>query len=246
MYTVGELAKLTGVTVRTLHHYDEIGLLRPSGRSAAGYRLYGDDDVLRLRQIVVLRELGLPLDRIAEALAESEGKRRVELLREQRAALLAQRSRVDAMLASVDEALELEEGEAMNREQVRALFDGVDPEAYREESEQRWGATEAYQESTRRTERYTKEDWARYKREAERIGTELAGYMREGRPVRDLEVQAAVEAHRMLIDRWFYACSVEMHKALGAMYVADPRFTESLDKLGEGYARYLSDAIAAS
>jgi len=82
--------------------------------------------------------------------------------------------------------------------------------------------------------------------EAAALGGRIAAFMRAGRPVTDLEVQAAVEEHRLLIDRWFYPCSIEIHEGIGQMYVADARFTENLDELGPGYAQYLSDAIAAS
>ena len=134
----------------------------------------------------------------------------------------------------------------MQADDVKKLFDGFDPAQHEEEVQQRWGNTEAYRESARRTKQYTPEDWVRYKAEAAEVGSRIAALMRAGRPVTDPEVQAAVEDHRLLIDRWFYPCSTEMHKGLGSMYVADPRFTENLDKLGPGYAQYLSDAIAAS
>ena len=242
-FTVGELSKLTGVTVRTLHHYDEIGLCRPSQRTATGYRMYDDADVLRLQQVLVLRELGMPLSEISAAL---DGDRAM-LLQKHRAALVEKRGRLDAMLTAVDRAIARLEGEhTMQADDVKDLFDGFDPALYEEEVKQRWGDTEAYAESARRTRRYTKDDWARYKAEAQANGERIAALMRAGKPVTDPEVQAAVEEHRLLIDRWFYPCSIQMHKGLGSMYVADPRFTENLDKLGEGYAQYLSDAIAAS
>jgi len=134
----------------------------------------------------------------------------------------------------------------MSSKAVKALFDGFDPAQYEEEVQQRWGHTEAYKESARRTKQYGKADWAQYKREAEAIAARLVERMRAGAPVDDPAVQAAVEDHRLLIDRWFYPCSVEMHRHLGAMYVSDPRFTTNLDKIAPGYARYLSEAISAS
>src|SRR3954470_25008057 len=97
-FTVGDLARLTGVTVRALHHYDEIGLVRPSERTAAGYRLYSDADVHRLQQVLLFRELGLPLDELAEAI---DGASRQDLLRQHREALVAKRGRLDAMLTAV-------------------------------------------------------------------------------------------------------------------------------------------------
>jgi MerR family transcriptional regulator, thiopeptide resistance regulator len=247
-YTVGELSRLTGVTVRTLHHYDEIGLVRPSGRTAAGYRLYTEAEVLRLQQVLLFRELGLPLDEIGAAIDEAASQE--DLLRRHREVLVAKRGRLDAMVAAVDAALTVlsskDAAMTMTNEDFKAMFDGFDPSAYEAEAEARWGDTDAYKESARRTKQYTKADWARYQAEAQANGVELAALMRAGVPVTAPEVQAAVDAHRLLIDRWFYPCSVEMHKQLGAMYVADPRFTANLDKIAPGFARYLSDAIAAS
>ena len=243
--TVGELSRLSGVTVRTLHHYDEIGLLRPSGRTASGYRLYADDDVLRLQQILILRELGMPLDDIAGAL---DTENRAELLHQHRAALVAKRGQLDAMLAAVDRALEaLEKGNPiMTPEDFQQLFDGFDPSAYEEEVKERWGNTPAYRESRRRVKSYTKADWTQLGAEAAAINARLIELMREGAAPTDPRVQAAVEDHRAHITKWFYDCGKDIHRGLGEMYVADPRFTANIDKAAPGLAQFLADAIRAS
>jgi DNA-binding transcriptional MerR regulator len=250
-FTVGELSRVTGITVRTLHHYDEIGLVRPSRRTAAGYRIYEDADVHRLQQVLLFREIGMPLDEIGAAI-DSAGSRE-ELLRQHRAALVARRGRLDAMVAAVDAALDALAAERaargdteMRPEDFKAMFDGFDPSQYEEEVAARWGETDAYKESTRRTGGYSKADWERYKQENDANQRRLADLMLAGRPVTDPEVQAAVEEHRLLIDRWFYPCSAEMHRRLAEMYVGDPRFTASLDQVAPGFATYLAEAIAAS
>ena len=245
--TVGELSRLSGVTVRTLHHYDEIGLVRPSQRTAAGYRLYGDDDVLRLHQVLVLRELGMSLPDIARALDEDTGRDRAAVLRRHRAALAERRGQLDQMLAAVDRALTaLEKGtQTMTAEDFQKMFDGFDPTAYEAEAEQRWGDTEAYQESQRRTKRYGKAEWEQIARESAAIYARLAELMREGAAAADPRVQAAVEDHRAHLSRWFYDCSPQLHRALGEMYVADPRFTRDIDRTAPGLARFLSEAIRA-
>jgi MerR family transcriptional regulator, thiopeptide resistance regulator len=244
-FTVGELARLTGVTVRALHHYDEIGLVVPSHRTGAGYRLYDDRDVIRLQQVLLFRELGLPLDEIAFAI--DEAGTREELLRQHREVLVAKRSRLDAMLAALDTALDaLEKGRTMQPDDVKQMFEGFDPSQYEEEAHKRWGDTDAYKESMRRTKSYSKAQWDQIQRDWQKLYADLATLMKAGTPVSDARVQALVEAHRAHIDRWFYPCSVEMHKALGAMYVQDPRFEANLDKVAAGFAHYLSDAIAAS
>ena len=245
-FTVGELSRLTGVTVRALHHYDEIGLVRPSQRTAAGYRLYDDADVLRLQQVLVFRELGVPLDEIGPAIDQATD--REALLRKHRAALVDRRARIDAMVAAVDAALKvLEKGKTMMQpEDFKAMFDGFNPEDHEEEARQRWGGTDAYKESARRTKQYGKPEWDAIRRESDGIYARLRELMQEGAKPSDPAVQAAVEDHRLHIDRWFYPCSRHMHHGLGEMYVADPRFTANLDKVAPGFARFLRDAIAAS
>ncbi len=244
-FTVGELARLTGITVRTLHHYDEIGLVVPSQRTAAGYRLYDDADVIRLQQVLLFRELGLPLDEIAFAIDQAGS--REDLLRQHREVLVQKRARIDAMLSALDSALvSLEKGRVMQPDDVKQMFEGFDPSQYEEEVKQRWGNTEAYKESQRRTKRYGKAEWDQIQGDWQAIYAELAMLMKAGTPVTDPAVQALVDKHRAHIDRWFYPCSVEMHKGLGQMYVADARFAANLDKVAAGFAQYLSDAIAAS
>lgn len=240
-FTVGELSRLTGVTVRALRYYDEIGLVPPSARSDAGYRLYGDRDVVRLQQVLVLRELGVPLEEIGPAI---DGDREA-LLRKHRGALVDKRARLDQMLAAIDEALGvLEKGKTMQPSDVSKMFDGFRPEDHAEEAEQRWGATEAYKESARRTAGYGAQEWAEIRAESEAIYGRLAALMQAGAASGDPRVQAEVAEHRAHLERWFYPCSREMHRGLGEMYVADPRFTANLDKVAAGFARYLRDAIA--
>src|SRR5687767_14886486 len=244
-FTVGELAKLTGITVRTLHHYDEIGLVVPSQRTPAGYRLYDDRDVIRLQQVLLFRELGLPLDEIAFAIDE-DGTRE-ELLRKHREVLVAKRTRLDSMLSALDGALDaLEKGHVMQADDVKKLFGDFDPAQYEDEVKERWGETDAYKESMRRTKQYGKTEWEQIQADWGKIYGELADLMKAGTPVTDPAVQTLVERHRAHIDRWFYPCSVEMHKGLGAMYVADARFGANLNKVADGFAQYLSDAIGAS
>ncbi|TMQ06974.1 MAG: MerR family transcriptional regulator [Deltaproteobacteria bacterium] len=245
-FTVGELSRLTGVTVRALHHYDEIGLIRPSQRTAAGYRLYDKRDVLRLQQVLVLRELGVPLDDIGPAIDASAD--RAALLRKHRGMLAERRTRIDAMLAAVDAALEvLEEDRTMQPEDFKAMFDGFNPADHEDEARERWGSTPAYHEASRRTKQYGKPEWEAIRKESEEIYTRIGQLMQQGAAASDPAVQAAVEDHRKHIDRWFYPCSSQMHRGLGEMYVADPRFTATLDKKGgPGLARFLRDAIAVS
>jgi len=245
-FTVGELSRLTGVTVRALHHYDEIGLVRPSQRTAAGYRIYDERDVLRLQQVLVFRELGVPLDEIGPAIDQATD--RAALLRKHRGELARRRTQIDALLAAVDAALGvLEKADTtMQPEDFKALFDGFNPQDHEEEARDRWGETAAYQESAHRTKQYGKPECEAIRRDSEAIYARLRELMQQGAAGADPAVQAAVEDHRKHIERWFYPCSRQMHHGLGEMYVADVRFTANLDKVAPGFARFLRDAIAAS
>jgi DNA-binding transcriptional MerR regulator len=245
MYTVGELSRLTRVTVRALHHYDEIGLCCPSARSAAGYRLYAEADVLRLHEVLLLRELGMPLADIAAAIDQAGS--RDELLRRHRQALIDKRGRIDAMVAAIDAALAPPEGgAAMKPEDLKSLFHGFDPSLYEEEAKQRWGNSAAYQESMRRTRTYGPREWQEIQREVGAIYARFVEHMQAGASPSDPAVQVVVAEHRAHLDRWFYPCSKQLHKGLGDMYVADPRFTQSIDQVAPGLAQFMREAIAAS
>lgn len=244
--TVGEVARLAQVSVRTLHHYDRLGLLRPSTRSEAGYRLYARPDLERLQQVLLYRELGLPLEEIA-GLMDSPAFDRAEVLERQRAQLAARREQLGAMVDLVDTTLATLRGERqMTHEELFEAFGDFDPAAHEDEARERWGETAAYAEAQRRTRAYAKDDWLRYRRESDEVNESLAALLEAGAPPDDPRAQEAVERHRLLIDRWFYPCSREMHAALGEMYVADPRFTATFDKVRPGLAQYLRDGAAAA
>ena len=158
-YLVGDLARLSHVSVRTLHHYDGIGLLTPSARSAAGYRLYSDADLRRLRQILFYRELGFALEEIADILADPAAGTDDHLRRQHR--LLRERRARDAtLLGAIEREMEARKmGIALTPEEQFEIF-GTDKLAeYTEEAKQRWGDTDAWKQSERRAAAYTKEDW---------------------------------------------------------------------------------------
>ena len=174
---------------------------------------------------------------------------------DRRAALVAQREqlaarmgRMETILDAIDAALDaLSKGIPKNDKEMFEVFGDFDPAAYEIEVKERWGDTEAYAESARRTARYTKDDWKAIKAEAEAIGSGLGARLAAGAPIDDPEARTLIERHRQHIERWFYPCPSQMHKGLGEMYVADPRFTATLDKkAGPGFARFFRDAIAAS
>ncbi len=250
-YKVKEVARLSGVSVRALHHYDELGLLVPSGRTEAGYRLYSDNDLLRLQQILIGRELGLSLEQIKRSLDDPGFDRRAAL-EQQRKALAERAQRTAAMLRAVDTALAALTNEGgktmkdMSQEEIKQLFDGFDPSEYEDEVKQRWGTTDAYQESARRTSQYTKADWERYKAESDAIMNAAAELFRRGAPPDGKEAMDVAERHRLSIDTWFYRCDSAMHSGIADMYEADARFAKSIDAYAEGLTPWWSAAIRAN
>lgn len=245
-HTVGEVARLAGITVRTLHHYDEIGLLRPSGRTEAGYRLYEHGDLQRLQELLFYRELGMRLDEIAAAMGDVSYERSAALA-EHRERLLDKRHRIDRLLAAVDAALDAEErGTTMNEQDMLEVFGDFDPKEHEAEAEERWGGTDAYRESQRRASQYTKEQWLRIKAEGQANIDRFADLLRSGADSTGEEAMAAAEEHREHISRWFYDCGYDIHRGLAEMYVQDPRFTKTYDDVEQGLARFISEAIIAN
>lgn len=247
-YQVGAVARIAGVSVRTLHHYESIGLLAPSARSPAGYRLYTDHDLLRLQQIMIGRKLGLSLEGIRRLLDDPAVDRR-ELLLQQRAQLLERVRDDQAVVRSIDAALRLL-GESRTGASavmdMKQIFDGFDPAEYQDEAQARWGQTEAYQESTRRASKYSEEDWRRFKAEWDEIMSDAAAALRANRSPDDPQVMAIAERHRQSIDRWFYPCSATMHVGLANMYEMDPRFAKNIDRYAESLTPFWSAAIRAN
>lgn len=244
-YTVGEVAGLARVTVRTLHHYDAIGLVRPSGRSAGGYRLYGDADLARLQHVLAYRQLGFPLARIGEILSDPDWDE-VAGLREQRALLSERAAHLGHLIASVDRALEAHRMDmALTPQERFEVFGDFDPDQYADEAEERWGETDAYKESHRRTRNYSADDWKEIKAEGDAAFRQLAGLLTGGVPADDERAIEAVDAHRRQIDRWFYPCSRDMHVNLLEMQVGDPRFRATWDGYAEGLVDYAHAAARA-
>ncbi|WP_327670783.1 MULTISPECIES: MerR family transcriptional regulator [unclassified Streptomyces] len=245
-HSVGQVARFAGITVRTLHHYDEIGLLAPSERSAAGHRRYGEADLDRLQQILFYREFGFPLDEIQALLDDPESDPRAHL-RRQHDLLTARIEKLQKMAEAVEHAMEAQKmGIQLTPEERFEVFGDKDPEEYSEETEQRWGGTAAYAESQRRAATYSKEDWLRMKAENDDWLARYAALVAAGEPADGERAMDLAEEHRDQISRWFYDCPHEMHACLGAMYVADERFKAYYDAVGEGVADHLSVAIHAN
>lgn len=243
-YGVSEVSRLSGVTVRTLHHYDRIGLLRPRRRNRSGYRDYDDTDLDRLQRILSYRELGFGLDEIAGLLGSADPVRQLGHQRE-----LVQR-RIDhlqRMLTMIDKTMEaITMGIRLTPEERFEVFGEHDPAQYADEVRQRWGDTDTFRQSQERTSRYTKQDWAAMKAEGVDVERRLAEALAAGLPADGQEAMDSAEAHRQHISRWFYDCPTDMHRGLADMYLADPRFTRHYEDVAPGLAQYVHDAIHAN
>ncbi len=245
-YSVGKVAEMAGVTVKTLHHYDEIGLLSATGRSGAGYRVYEDSDIERLQRILFYRELGFTLSEI-KTIVDDPDTDAIGHLKRQRRLLSERIERLRRMVAAIDNEMEAEKMDIkLTPEERLEVFGDFVPEDYEEEAKERWGNTDAYKESQRRVSNYTKNDWLKIKAEEEENSTTFAALFESGAAPDSGEAMDAAEAHRNHITRWFYDCGYDIHKGLGEMYVSDPRFRANYDKHAPGLSEFIRDAINAN
>ena len=224
---IKEFAAFTGVSVRTLHYYDEIGLLVPAcvDRST-GYRYYDGNSLLRMQEILFYRELDFSLKSIGEILSSPDYDRK-KALKEQKHLLMLKKERLEGLISAIDGA--------MKGENVMSAFDNSKFESYKEEAKAKWGRTEAYREYEQRG-----------KQEA---GDGLMAVFAELGKVRQLdpaasEVQELVKNLQDFITANYYTCTKQILQGLGQMYAADPRFKENIDRAGgTGTAEFAARAI---
>lgn len=244
--TVGRVAELVGVSVRTLHHWDAIGLVRPGGRSWAGYRLYDAADVARIHRVLVYRELGLALAEIGRILDDPSVDPR-EHLRRQKDQLAERIRRLERTARAVDEMIERTDMTARNstplspEEQARIFGTDWDP-AYQEEARERWGSTDAWKQSAARSAGRDAAQWQEFKDELDEVEAALADALDRGVDPAGEDANALAERHRATIAR-HYDCTHAMQVVLARMYTEDPRFAAHYDQRAEGLAAWLRHAI---
>jgi MerR family transcriptional regulator, thiopeptide resistance regulator len=244
--TVGAVATLTGVSVRTLHHYDHIGLVVPSVRTPAGYRGYTDSDIERLHLVLVYRSVGLPLDEI-RTLLDDETADVVEHLRRQHELLLEQAERLDHTIKAVEELMNAHRDgiQLTAEEQVEIFGTTAFGEEYAAEAEQRWGDTDAWKQSQQRVSKFTKQDWIDIKADVDKLLADLAAAKRDGVEPGSAAANELAARHRGSIER-YYDCDDEMHRCLAEMYLADERFTRYYDDVELRLAQFVHDIVIAS
>lgn len=254
-WSIVEVARMSGVSSRALRHYDEIGLLPPARVGANGYRYYEQAELLRLQQILLLRELGLGLAEIRGILDSQLDQ--VQALREHRERLLREQDRLGVLARTVartiDQLQAIDRLQAINQPQAEGsaamteinrpenLFEGFDPSAYDDEVRERW--PQGWEQSARFTATLTPQDIERMQREMTAAMIRMAELMAAGTPVDDAAVQAEIELAYQGVCR-FWTPDADAFTNLGRMYVEDERFKATYDRIAGGLAEYYRDAMA--
>ena len=232
---IKEFAEFTGVSVRTLHYYDEIGLLKPAHVDGhSGYRYYDEHSLLKMQEILFYRELDFSLKSIGQIIS-SPNYNKGKALKEQKQLLILKKERLEKLISAIDDA--------MKGENVMKAFDNSEFEKHKEEVKERWGQTDAYKEHTEKTKDYSKDKWNNLAAEMDEIFAEFAVCMKNGEDIYSTEAQGLVKMLQEHITGNYYHCTKEILAGLGQMYVADERFKNNIDKHAEGTAMFVSEAI---
>jgi len=233
---IGELARFCGVSVRTLRYYDEIGLLKPgSVDRQTGYRFYGEEDLLRMQEILFYRELDFPLKTVRQILSAPDYNKE-EALSAQRTLLTLKKERLETLICAIDKA--------MKGEVILKAFDNSTYEAYKAEAKERWGNTWAYQEYSEKAKSAGKGTWQYLNTGMDHLMEAFARCRETGAPAQSPEAQKLVKELQSFITDNFYTCTGEILAGLGQMYVQDPRFRKNIDRHGTGTAGFISQAIS--
>ncbi len=232
---IKEFAEFTGVSVRTLHYYDEIGLLKPAVVDEhTGYRFYDKNSILRMQEILFYRELDFSLKSISVILSASNYDKE-KVLAEQKKLLILKKERLERLISAIDVAVK--------GESVMTAFDNSEFEKYKAEAQERWGKTDAYKEHSEKTGNYSKDKWNNLADGMNEILAEFAVCMKDGKAPDSAEVQNLVNLLQNHITENYYTCTNEILAGLGQMYALDERFKNNIDKHADGNAEFISAAI---
>ena len=232
---IKEFADFTGVSVRTLHYYDEIGLLRPAFVDrATGYRFYDENSLLRMQEILFYRELDFSLKSIGEILS-SPNYDKNKALNEQKQLLTLKKERLERLISAIDGAVK--------GENVMKAFDNSEFEKHKAEAREKWGNTQAYKEHQEKTQNYSKQKWNDLAQGMDDIMAEFALSMRNREAPASTEAQNLVKKLQSFITEHYYHCTKEILLGLGQMYVADERFRSNIDRHADGTASFICEAI---
>lgn len=232
---IKEVSKITGLTIRTLHHYDKIGLLKPKTNNN-GYRIYDESLVDKLFEIIFLKNIGLSLDYIKNII-NNENYDKISALKNQRALLIQKRNQIDDLIKTIDN--NLIGGNVMAKKYNNEILENKDK--YQTETKRIWGNTNEYKEYKQKTKHYTKEKWNDSINMSTSILQEFSN-IKNNRPESEI-AQELVKRWQEHISNSYYTCSDEILLNLSVMYTEDIRFMKNIDKNGEGTAKFIRDAI---
>ena len=237
---IKEFAHFTGVSIRTLHYYDEIGLLKPAVVDAqTGYRFYDEQSLERMQEILFYRELDFSLKSICAILA-SPNYDKEKALKEQKRLLILKKERLERIIEALEQH---EKGEKLMKAFDNAEFETTRKQ-YEEEAKEKWGNTEAYAQYEDKAKGYSKESYNALLAGMEDVFAQFARYMENGVKPEDAETQKQVKVLQDYITEHFYYCTNQILAGLGQMYVADERFRNNIDKHATGTAEYVREAIS--
>ena len=239
MYTIKELADLAGVTTRTLRYYDQMEILSPAEVGSNGYRLYDHDSLLPLQQILFFRELDVPLKEIQFMLHRPDFQL-LPTLENHQEAIKEKLKRYQELLGTIDKTIRSIRGEQIMSESD--YFEGFDETQYEEESRERWGDTSKYKESQQKWSSYSKYQKEEIKKEGHQITVRMVTKNPDSSPD-DADVQKAVGDYQAYINEYFYSCDVESLRGLADMWVQDPRFAVNYERVREGGAAFVKEAV---
>ena len=234
---IQEFARFTGVSVRTLHYYDEIGLLKPARvDNSTGYRYYDEHSLLRMQEILFYRELDFPLKHIEEILT-SPNYDKHKALQAQKEMLILKKERLERLIFAIDGATK--------GENVMKAFDNTEFEKYKAEAQEKWGSTAAYKEHQEKTKGYSQDKWSSMAAGLDAIMGRFGAAMQKGDAADSPAAQELVKALQSHITENYYTCTKEILAGLGQMYVADERFKNNIDRHGDGNAAFICAAIGS-
>ncbi len=239
MYTIKELADLAGVTTRTLRYYDQMEILSPAEIGSNRYRLYDHDSLLRLQQILFFRELDVPLKEIQFILNRPDFQL-LPTLENHQEAIKEKVKRYQELLGTIDKTIRSIRGEEIMSE--KDYFEGFDETQYEQETRERWGNTSQYKESQQKWSSYSKDQKEEIKKEGGRITLRMVPENPEVRSD-DPDVQKAVGDYYAYLNQYFYTCEVEFLRTLSDMWVQDPRFAVNYERIREGGAAFVREAV---
>lgn len=232
---IKEFADFVGVSVRTLHYYDEIGLLKPACiDERTGYRFYGENSLLRMQEILFYRELDFSLKSISEILSSPDYDKE-KALHEQKKLLILKKERLERLISAIDDAAK--------GVTVMKTFDNSEFENYKQEVKEKWGNSDAYKEYAEKTKDYSNDKWNNLADGMNGIFSEFAVCMKNDVTPECDKVQSLVSTLQNHITENYYHCTNEILEGLGQMYVLDERFRNNIDKNGDGTAEFISESI---